>query len=302
MNKLLVICGPTATGKTGLALKLAQRFNGELISADSRQVYKGMDIGTGKDLPPDVKIWLYDVVNPDKEFSVAHYYKLAWETIKKTWQRKKLPILVGGTGLYIKAIIDGIDTLGIPEDSNLRKELEKKDVSYLQKKLKEINPFQLEKMNQSDRKNPRRLIRAIEISINPPAGGQVSSIKNNLKKDNDPLFVGLTASREVLYKRIDERVEKRVRQGIVEEISRLLKKGYSWNLPAMSGLGYRQWKEFFEGKETEKEATQKWKYAEHAYARRQLTWFKKDKRIIWYDINDSDYKDKIVAQVSTWYL
>lgn len=298
MNKLLVICGPTATGKTIAAISLAKKFNGELISADSRQIYKGMDIGTGKDLPFNTKIWLYDVINPDEEFSVANYHELAWEIIEKIWQRKKLPILVGGTGLYIKAIIDGIDTLGIPENRKLREELENKDVGYLQKKLNEINPHRLEKMNDSDRNNPRRLIRAIELSINK------KTITNNKNKAVKPdfLMIGLTAPRKDLYKRIDERVGKRVKQGIIKEIKELLGKGYGWNLPSMSGLGYRQWKEFFEGKETKNEAIQKWKYAEHAYLRRQLTWFKKDKRIIWYDIRKGDYDDKIVALVSSWYL
>ncbi|MBI2029667.1 tRNA (adenosine(37)-N6)-dimethylallyltransferase MiaA [Candidatus Gottesmanbacteria bacterium] len=278
MNKLLVILGPTATGKTHLALKLAQKLNGEIISADSRQVYRGMDIGTGKDKPPNTHIWLYDVVNPNEEFSVADYCQLAWVVIANIWKRGKLPIIVGGTGLYIKAVVDGINTLGIPADEKLREELEGKDIEYLQNKLKEINPVRLENMNRSDRNNSRRLIRAIEI-------GNKSGI-NNRKKDIDALFIGLKASREILNKRIDERVDKRVSQGIIQEIRSLLKKGYNWDLPSMSGLGYRQFKEYIEKKDTFDKAVEKWKIAEHQYAKRQMTWFKKDKRILWYDISN----------------
>ncbi len=306
-HKLVVICGPTATGKTKLALQLAQKFNGEIISADSRQVYKGMDVGTGKDLSRNSKfksqnaklkfknknfsigyyliqqvpIWLYDVVNPNQNFNVADYYKLAWIVIKDISERGRLPILVGGTGLYIKAIVDGIGTLGIPENKNLRKKLENKDIVYLQNKLKEINLQRFNKMNNSDRNNSRRLIRAIEIQ-----NSKVKMQNYKAKLKINTLMIGLTTDKEILYKRIDERVEKRVKQGIIDEIKELLSKGYGWGLHSMSGLGYRQWRDYFEGKESKEKAIEKWKNAEHQYAKHQLTWFKKDKRIIWYDISD----------------
>jgi len=316
MNKLLIICGPTATGKTKLALKLAKKFNGELISADSRQVYKGMNVGTGKDIGNSeftgvnnkydlgyydlsrVPLWLLDVVEPNQSFSVADYYQLAWLVIEDIWKRGKLPILVGGTGLYIKAIIDGIETIGIPPNQKLRSKLEKKLLTDLQNQLKELNLQKWNLMNNSDKNNKRRLVRAIEISIKY----QVSRIKNNPKKDSDPLFVGLTASQEALYKRIDERVEKRVKQGIIKEIQSLLNKGYNWDLYSMSGLGYKQWKEYFQNTEDAKTAIEKWKQAECNYAKRQRTWLKKDKRIIWFDITKTDYQKAVVAKIANWYL
>lgn len=297
-HKLLIICGPTATGKTDLAFLLSKRFNGELVCADSRQVYKGMDIGTGKDFILGEKIWLYDIVDPDEDFSASDYCQKAWIVINDIWERKKLPIIVGGTGFYIKAIVDGIDTFGIPENRKLRKNLENKDVFYLQNKLKEINPVRLSKMNNSDRNNPRRLIRAIEIAINK------EQLTNNKKNSIsfDYLMIGLTADKEILYKKIDERVEKRVKQGIIEEIQKLRKKGYSWDLPAMSALGYRQWQGYFEGKETKEKAIEKWKNAEHQYAKKQFVWFKKDKRIIWYDILTEGFKERINQKMGIWLI
>ncbi len=323
MSNLLVICGPTATGKTDVAIKLAKKFNGELISADSRQVYKGMDIGTGKDLPAnlefriknyelgiksqkytigyynvqDVSLWLYDVISPDQWFSAADYCELAWVVIGDIWKRGKLPILVGGTGLYIEAVVDGIDTIGVPPNKELRISLKDKDTIYLQNKLREINPTRLDRMNNSDRNNPRRLVRAIEIQ-NSKFKIQNENQKN--KKSFNTLILGLTCKRETLNQMIDHRVEKRIKMGVVEEIRSLLEKGYTWDLPSMSGLGYRQWKEYFEEKETKKEVEKKWKLTEHQYAKRQMTWFKKDKRIIWYDITEKDFKKQVVDEVDKY--
>src|SRR4030043_1021657 len=189
MKKLLVICGPTATGKTSLALSLARKFNGESVSADSRQVYKGMDIGTGKDLPKNskfqiskskmgfknlnlgfytlsgVRLWGYDLVEPTQDFSVAHYIKIAQKIIENIHKRGKLPILVGGAGLYIKGVVDGIDTADIKRNIKVRKDLEGKTNCDLYALLLNVDIERALRMNESDRKNPRRLVRAIEISL-----------------------------------------------------------------------------------------------------------------------------------------
>lgn len=299
MKKLLVICGPTATGKTLLAVKLAKKFDGELISVDSRQVYKGMDIGTGKDHPKDAIIHLLDVVEPDEEFNVAKYYQLAWPLIKNIWEKGKLPILVGGTGFYIKAIVDGIESLGIEPDWRLRRELENLEIGELVKKLKKLDPERWKGMNQSDQQNPRRLIRAIEI-----AKSQKAPEKGIAKKGAklDVLMIGLTASKKLLYQRIDKRVEERVKQGVEKEIKKLLDKGYTWESSALGvTIGYKEWQLFFKGEASKDEVIQGWKFDEHAYARRQLTWFKKDKRIKWFDIIKLGFKHEVEKLVSSWY-
>jgi len=338
MHRIIVLSGPTATGKTALAVNLAQKYNGELISADSRQVYKSMDIGTGKDIDQKSKfairtcpersrrnpqlldsnsqlsnlksqfdigyylldstpLWLLDVVSPNQPFSVADYQKLAQTAILDIWKRGKLPILVGGTGLYIKSIIDGIETVGIPQNLKLREKLSKLSLSDLQKTLQSQNLSKWNSMNSSDQQNPRRLVRAIEI-IQFGKGQflaireadetpRAALIKNNI------LHLSLTAPNVVLYQRIDDRVEKRVKQGIIDEIKSLLKKGYLWDLPSMSACGYRVWKDYFEKKATLKEIVQKWKFQEHDYARRQITWFKKDPRIKCFDITEKGFSQNI---------
>jgi len=330
-QKLLVICGPTATGKTSLGIELGKKFNGEIVSADSRQVYKGMDIGTGKDLPKfsifnfqfsidkkqigyflleEIPVWLYDVVEPDYRFNVADYIECASWVIQDIWQRKKLPILVGGTGFYIKALIDGIETLGVPPDWELREKLRNLEIKKLREILREIAPERLEKMNESDRNNPRRLIRAIEIAkkIQISKSKIQNKIQNSKFKIQNVLFVGLMAPYKVLYERIDKRVEERVNHGIIEEIQKLIKKGYNWENSALgTTIGYREWEKYFKssklqasGFRLKEEIIRRWKFAEHAYARRQMTWFKKDKRIHWFDISQKKWQDKIEVLVEDW--
>jgi len=297
MGKLLVVCGPTATGKTSLAVKLAKEFNGELISADSRQVYQGMDVGTGKDHPKGIKIHLIDVVKPNQEFSVSQYYRLAWQMIRKIWKKGKLPILVGGTGFYIKAVVDGIATKDIPPSPKIRQGMKEWTASQLCQYLENLDPIKAASLNQSDRQNPRRLIRAIEIADwkkeNP--GWQPEK-----HKKPPVLFFGLKAKYKELYQKIDERVAQRVKIEAEKEVRDLVKRGYSWNLPAMNSMGYIQWKPYFEKKTTKKEVVKRWQFAEHAYARRQMTWFKKDKRINWFDISEKRWQDRIVKLVKQW--
>lgn len=332
MNKLLIICGPTATGKTQLALSLAKQFSGELISADSRQVYKGMDIGTGKDVPAtahrkssdlhvefrgknyqfpvyfidQVALWMYDVVNPDEDFSVSHYQYLVKNVIYHVWNKGKLPIVVGGTGFYLRSIIAPVETSAVPPDKNLRIKLNNWSTGQLQEKLQELAPHIWLKMNESDRHNPRRLIRKIEIRLST----NVDTLTVNWDKQPDTLFIGLTAPLNILYQRINQRVEARVRQGIIEEIRNLLAQGYAWDLPAMSGLGYRQWREYFDlvgtggislEEKLKEETLRRWKFAEHAFARRQLTWFRKQTDIHWFDITKSNLKTQVAAMMAKWY-
>jgi len=301
MNKLLVICGPTATGKTSLAVKLAKKFNGDLISADSRQVYKEMDIGTGKDHPKEMKIHLIDVVAPNQEFSVVQYANLAWKAIKDIWKREKLPIIVGGTGFYIKGVIDGIETLGVPPDWEMRWRLKDLPAQKLFEMLTQLDPEKAAQMNASDRKNPRRLIRAIEIAKWKMDNGEQKKF-SILNSQFSILVVGLTAPYKILYQRIDKRVEERIKEGVEDEIRGLLNKGYSFVYSTLGvTIGYQEWQPYFEGRATQDEIIQRWKFAEHAYVRRQMTWFKKDKRINWFDINKKGWENGVEKLIKNWY-
>lgn len=322
MKKLLVICGPTATGKTKLALFIAKKFSGELVSADSRQVYKDMDIGTGKDLPVDskfinsdiklkgksigyytegtVRIWGYDLVKPQEGFSVAQYIDVTRKIIKDIWGRSKLPILVGGTGLYIKGLIDGISTAGVAQDISLRKTLRKKSAKELFEILASLDPIRSATLNLSDRNNPRRLIRAIEI-----AKGKTKDLKENYKGLSESraniLFVGLKLIPNKLKEKVDERVEKRVKNGFENELMRLLRKDIKWDMQAMSSLGYAQWKSYLKGAKEKSVVIDEWKKKERRYAKRQVIWFKRDRRINWFDIGKKNYMRDIEKLVRKWY-
>lgn len=326
MNKLLVICGPTATGKTALGIKLALKFGGELVSADSRQIYKGMNIGTGKDLPVNsrfkvqnsklnfksknltigfyeingIRVWLYDMVEPDYRFSLADYVKCASLVIKDIWRRGKIPIVVGGTGFYIKGLIDEIESLGIPPDWELREKLRKWKLEELQKEVRKITPERWEKLNESDRNNPRRLIRIIEISKNFSGSEGIS--RGNLSLEIDKLLmIGLRAPYKFLYKRIDQRVKKRINQGLEKEINNLIEEGYNWENSVLGAtIGYKEWQDFFEGRITRNEAIKRWQFAEHAYVRRQMIWFKKDLRIFWFDISKKEWQNKVEELIIKW--
>jgi len=268
-DKLLVVCGPTATGKTKLASDLAKKFNGELISADSRQVYRGMDVTTGKDRP-DVPVWLYDVVEPDEEFSVSKWVMLAKAAIADITKRNKLPIVVGGTGLYIKALLTPLDTIDIPPDERLRSIFGPLSVKQLQQMIERGD------MNKSDWNNPRRLMRKIEIANFKRPG--LKGPQGRALQKYDVLLIGLTAPISMLDKRIDERLKMRRQSGLEKETASLFAK-YNRSLPSMSAIGLN----------------------EHAYARRQMTWFKKQKNISWFDIIDKEWNTQVTKTVSTWY-
>jgi len=319
MNKFLVICGPTATGKTSLGIKLAQKFDGEIVNADSRQVYRGMDVGTGKEIQSSkfkvqtlergkynigyylisgVRVWLLDVVEPSYRFSVADYVNCAVPAIEGIWKRGKLPILVGGTGFYIKALIDGIDTMGVEPDWELREKFKNTGTKKLQEFLKRIDAERFNGMNQSDRNNPRRLVRAIEIAKNPLPNSKI--LKLTAK---DILMIGLKASYKKLYERIDKRVEKRLEEGLIKEIKSLIGKGYNFDNSVLGEtIAYKEWEGCLENGQLKGEIVQKWKYNEHHYARRQMTWFRKEERINWFDITSDSFLQNIEKLVRKWYI
>lgn len=308
MKKLLVILGPTSTGKTDLAINLAKKFRGEIISCDSRQVYIGLDIGTGK-MPNKVgslkrgdgrwivdgiTIHLYDVISPKRQYNVANFVKDAEKVIKQINKRKKLPIIVGGTGLYIRALVDGLSNIHIPADKKLRREIENLTLDQLQTKLKTLSKNIWGRMNYSDRQNPRRLFRAIELAF-------IKGYKIKNKK-YDALKIGLNASRKVLYQRSDERVLSRIKQGMVEEANRLKKMGLSLRRMRQLGLEYGVLADYLEGKiQSKADLIRIMQGKIHGYVRRQLTWFKKEKNVNWFDISRRDTVSKVEKLVGIWY-
>ncbi len=293
MDKLLIITGPTAAGKTTIAVSFAHEFGGELVSADSRQVYRGMDIATGKDRTSiDVPIHAIDIADPQDEFSVSHWISLAQKSISDIHNRKKLPIVVGGTGFYISALLHPPQSLNIPPNLRLRTMMNDKTREQLQNEVKQKLPDVWKFMNDSDRQNKRRLMRKLEIG---------KSLVYAEKSTFDTFVCGLAMPYPELYAKIDRRVDERVEAGVLDEIQRLLEAGVSFENPSMATLGYREWKQWFENKteENKRSAIQKWKWDEHAYARRQMTYMKKISGIRWYHpVQDIE---RLKRDVDSWY-
>lgn len=291
MKKIVHIVGPTGVGKTDLAFKLAQLFDGELVSADSVQVYKGLDIISGKDIPTDsdIPIHLIDIVVPSYSFTVSHFKDLVLDKIKEL----NRPIVVGGTGLYIKALIDDIGTVSIKPNMELRNKLTDWNVLSLQSELERLNSEKLKSMNNSDKNNKRRLVRAIEISSSE-IRNEKAEIRN---KEFEHLQIGLMAPREFLKERIEKRVEKRLKEGAIEEAKSLFKDYVRLSPQVKNANGYKQLFEYLSKKTTLEEAIEKWKISEYRHAKNQMTWFLKDTRVKWFDITDIEFEAKIKDRV-----
>lgn len=275
-SKILVIVGPTASGKSDLAVKLAKKYNGEVISADSRQVYRGMDIGSGKITEKEMAglpHHLLDVADPKRTYSVAQYQKLAHKTIAEILSRGKLPIIVGGTGLYIQSIIDDLALPEVAPNAKLRKELDKKAPAELFTILKKLDPNRAKNI---DPNNPRRLVRAIEIA---EFLGHVPPLKKTERYNT--LQIGLQADMPNLDKKITLRLSKRLKQGMLAEVKQLKKTGVSWRRLENFGLEYRFIARFLRGQISKTEMIESIKSESLKYAKRQMSWFKKDKRIVW---------------------
>lgn len=276
---MVVILGPTATGKSGLAVKLARKYHGEVISADSRQVYKGLDIGTGKitkDEMQGIHHWLLDIVNPKDSFSVAQFQEQVRAKIQTILKRSKLPIICGGTGFYIDSVVNNTVLPEVPPNKKLRAKLEKKSAEELALMLKQLDE---NRYNNIDINNKVRLVRAIEIAT---AIGKVPKIINNESEYNF-LKIGLVLSNEDLRSKINKRLKLRIKQGMIEEAERLHKKGLSYERMRELGLEYRYLADFLEKKISKIEMISKLETEIWRYAKRQMTWFKKDKRIKWFN-------------------
>src|SRR3990172_8100414 len=251
MNPLIAVIGPTSTGKSALALRLAQRFNGEIVSADSRQVYRYMDIGTAKPNREEMSLvphHLIDIINPDEDFSLAQYQRLAYQKITDIQRHGKLPFLVGGTGQYLWAVVEGWVIPSVTPDPEFRQRLEGRaaqgETDQLYLELARVDPAAAQRI---DGRNVRRVIRALEIARNSGASSRTIS------KAAPPfytLLIGLTTERKELYRRIDQRVDNMIEQGLVDEVRVLLEKGYTLDLPSMSGIGYKQISLYLKGELT----------------------------------------------------
>lgn len=303
-SNIFIILGPTSSGKTSLALSLCEKFDGEIISADSRQVCKFMDIGTGK-VPVksdinvqrcadywkfnNIKIWGYDLVDPDQYFSGYDFANYALKKAKEILEKGKTVFLVGGTGFYIDLFTGKIKPSNVLPDMDLRSSLEQSSLSNLQNKLKKMNK---DVYDQIDQKNKVRLIRAIEKELSVDVREETLPYIKNAKFN----YIGLTSARESLYKRTDDWVNEIWRGGLTEEVKSLVEMGYE-NSPKIKGIVYKEVFDYLEGVLTKPEAIQKTKFNLHSYIRRQQTWFKKNNLIEWFDISKDDFKEIIYNRI-----
>ena len=293
-RKIIVILGPTASGKSALALKIAKKINGEIISADSRQVYKGLDIGSGKITRKEmggVPHYCLDIVSPKKIFTVVDFKKCADKAIEKIFAKNKIPIIVGGTGLYIQAIVDNIVLPEVKPNWKLRKELEKKTTEEMFAILKKLDP---ERTKNIDAKNPRRLIRAIEIAKKL---GRTPKLMSMSRRDLDIRQIGIKLPDEILKKNIEKRIKKMLKGGLVAETNKLRKSGLSWKRIYELGFEYRYPALFLRGKISKDEMLAKMLIENRQYAKRQMTWFKRDKIIKW--ISKEKQAEKLIKKFKT---
>ena len=299
--KVIVICGPTASGKTSLGIKLANRINGEIISCDSMQIYKDMDIGTAKPTLEErnaAKHYLVDFVSPDKRYSVADYKKDAEETIDKIISEGKTPIIVGGTGLYLNSLVYGIEYPNIETNLKYREELENRvlaeGLGKLYDEAAEIDPEAIKKISPNDKKRILRILEIYHATGKTKTEMEIESKKKGVKYDYR-IFV-LNMEREKLYDRINKRVDIMIENGLEEEVRKLIEK-YTKFPTAMQGLGYKEIIEYFDNKITRDEAIEKIKMESRRYAKRQITWFKSYKNAIWLDAENENNVDIILEEL-----
>ena len=291
---LVLIVGPTAVGKTELAIQLAEKLNGEIISADSRLFYRGMDIGTAKPSHQElarVPHYLIDIVNPDETLSLAVFQQKAKDIISDIHTRNKLPFLVGGTGQYIRAVTEGWTPPEVTPDERLRDVLEKlkeeRGLEWLHDRLAQLDPEAAAKI---DARNVRRTIRALEVILT--TGRKFSEQRGQVDSPYQLITIGLTRPRPELYQRVDERIDAMFANGFVDEVKGLLEKGYSPTLPSMSAIGYRECVSVVKGLLTEDQAKVEIRRVTRVFVRRQANWFKEsDPNITWFKVQDGVEKE-----------
>ncbi len=292
MNQIVVVAGPTASGKTSFAISLARRFDGEIISADSMQIYRGMDIASAKPTQEELAAaphHMIDIISPFEPFSVAEYVKRAKACIESVLSRGKLPIVAGGTGLYISSLVDNVEFAEEKTDTAVRERLlqeaEASGIEPLYQRLCDLDPQAAEKIHPN---NQKRVIRALEIY---ETTGLTLSEQNARSKQNPspfaPFMIALSPAREVLYERINLRVDAMAEQGLFEEAAALAAQGLTRDMQSMQGIGYKEVFSYMEGKTTKEECLEEIKQATRRYAKRQLTWFRRDARYRWVDSVDA---------------
>ncbi|QQK07609.1 tRNA (adenosine(37)-N6)-dimethylallyltransferase MiaA [Miniphocaeibacter halophilus] len=301
MKKVVIIVGPTASGKTELSLKLAYKLNSEIISADSMQIYKYMDIGTAKvdkDDRKKIKHFMIDIIEPNVEFSVADYQRLAKMHLEKILNDNKIPIVVGGTGLYINSIVYDLDFSNAKPNTEIRdllwKDYEEKGKDYILNLLKSVDE---ESYNSIDHNNIKRIIRAIEVY--KVTGTKFSNQNKNFRKENKDyefFIYGLNDNREKLYERINNRVDKMIDLGLFEEVRTLMDK-YDKNIQAFKGIGYKEIIDYYNNKYDKEAAIYKLKQNSRKYAKRQLTWFRRDERIKWFNLINYNYDISQITEI-----
>lgn len=290
---LVILTGPTAVGKTNLSIQLAKKMNMEIISADSMQIYKYMDVGSAKVTEYEmngVKHYLIDEVTPDYSFSVSEFQERANDYINQIVKKGKLPLVTGGTGLYLNSLIYNMDFAKSDADNELREmlrvELEEKGIDYMYEKLKSLDE---EAANRIHKNNTKRVIRAIEVCM---SGKKMSDFSNDLKLNEkyEPIIIVLNRDREHLYRRINKRVDIMISQGLEDEVKTLLNMGYSSDLVSMQGIGYKEIIKYLNNEYTYEEAIEIIKRDSRRYAKRQLTWFRRYENAKWFDLDN--YNDE----------
>lgn len=298
--KPLVIVGPTSSGKTALALWIAEQFpNAVILAIDSKQIYKHQDIVTGKDKPQEsnVKIYGIDIINPDEEWSVAQNTAYVESTVKEAKEKNKFLIIVGGTPQYVLSLFEPQTSYVIEPDDKLRTTLEKLSLAELQSRLQSVDTVRYRGMNNSDQNNPRRLIRAIEVAVS--------------KHRDEPLkpallicecvWIGLSVSKENLESRIHTRVVRRIEEGAIEEYRYLFETFPKWTKEAKSAIGYKEIGLYENGELTKEELIKLWTLHEVQYAKRQMTWWKREHQIAWFDSLENDLKSHVLQHVKDCY-
>jgi tRNA dimethylallyltransferase len=303
MLPLVVVVGPTAVGKTALAIELCQRYRGEIVSADSRQIYRGMDIGTAKPTPAEqsaARHHLIDIIEPDQTLGVAEYQSRAYAAIEDVLRRGRIPFLVGGSGQYVHAVVKGWKVPRVPPDYQLRAELEAEarnlGAQALHSRLATLDPQAAARI---DHRNVRRVIRALEVCLK--TGKPISAQQSAQPPPYRILQIGLTMPRAQLYARIDARVDRMMAEGLLDEVRRLVAQGYSLNLPAMSGLGYRQLGEYLAGRISLEEAVRRIKKETRRFVRQQYNWFRLDDPLIhWVDVSGADAFERVSQLIESF--
>lgn len=299
--KVIVICGPTASGKTDLSIELAKNIDGEIVSADSMQIYKDMNIGSAKPTKEEmkgIKHYLLDFIPPNKRYSVADYKKDALEAIQNILKKGKNPIIVGGTGLYIDSLIYNIEYPELKIDETYREKLEnivkKEGLEVLYKQACSIDSLAMERISPNDKKRILRVLEIYHLTGKTKTQQEIESRKKDIPYD---YFVfALNMDREILYNRINKRVDKMIEQGLINEV-KTIKEKYKSFPTAMQGLGYKEIVEYLDGKLTKQESIEKIKLETRRYAKRQLTWFRKNKQTVWLNaLNERKENIKIILE------